>query len=811
MRTAIKKEAVRLNKVLPRLETRADTGLTAREAAERYENGYSNISPESPEKTVGQIFRENIFTYFNLIFFILAILIILVESYNNLTFMGVIISNTAIGIIQELRAKRTLAKLKFIAEPHAVVIRDGTRMTIPAEDAVLDDVAVFSAGNQIYADAIVLDGDCRVNEALVTGEADEIVKAPGSQLLSGSFIVSGECRARLDKVGYDSFVSKLTIEAKKHAKRHRSVMMHSLTRLVQIIGFIIVPFGTILYLQQTTALGRSITDSVVSTVAALIGMIPEGLYLLVSVALTVSVMRLARKKTLVHDLGCIETLARVDILCVDKTGTITENEMTVTDVKLLRPDDFSENEIASLLTDYISGMGGDNETMAAMKRYFTQTPTRQAEKILPFSSAYKYGGISFTSGETYLLGAPEKILLSTYDKYREDIEVYSSQGCRVLLFARYLGSLGDHGFNGERAPLALVVLTNSIRAEAPDTFRFFKDQGVAIKVISGDNPLTVSRVAAEAGIDNADKYIDASTLTTERKLKSAIREYTVFGRVTPDQKRKLVRAFKAAGHTVAMTGDGVNDVLALKDADCSIAMASGSDVACQVSQLVLLDSNFAAMPSIVAEGRRVINNIERSASLFLVKNIFSFALTLTALIFTLAYPVTPSQLALLNMTMIGIPSFVLALEPNTSLVKGRFLLNVVLRAIPAGITDFLALLAAILACSHFGIPTDELSTMSAIIIGVIGFLMLYSVSRPLNRIRKALMISMAALFVVGALVFTELFTLVPLSFSSIVITAVILALAIPLMTLLSALVKKLEIHLVRKQKNAAGASGKVRP
>ena len=774
-----------LNKILPRIETQPDIGLSAREAKERLDNGYGNESPASPEKTVGQIFRDNIFTYFNLIFFVLALLIIFVQSYRNLTFMGVIFSNTAIGIIQELRAKRTLSKLRLIAEPHATVIRDGTTLTIPAEDAVLDDVAIFSAGNQIYADAVVLAGECRVNEALVTGEADEIVKTPGSTLLSGSFIVSGECRARLDRVGVDSFVSKLTLEAKKHRKKHQSVMMHALTRLVQVIGFVIIPFGILLYLQQTLSLGYSVTESVVSTVAALIGMIPEGLYLLVSVALTVSVLRLAQKKTLVHDMGCIETLARVDVLCVDKTGTITEPTMTVHEVSLLREDRYPMAEIVSLLSDYAACMASDNETMAALKRAFTEPPRCRAVQVMAFSSSAKYSGVTFNRSGTFLLGAPEKILLSDYGRYQEQIEKFSSQGCRVLLFAGYAGTLGDKGVTGEVSPLALVVLTNSIRPEAPATFNFFKKQGVAIKVISGDNPLTVSRVAIEAGIEDADKFIDATELTTERKIKNAVRNYTVFGRVTPDQKRKLIRAFKEDGHTVAMTGDGVNDVLALKDADCSIAMASGSDVACQVAQLVLMDSNFASMPSVVAEGRRVINNIERSASLFLTKNIFSFALTLAALIAALKYPITPSQLSLFNITLIGIPSFILALEQNTSMVRGRFLLNALIRALPAGLTDFLALLATVLACEHYGISSGEMGTMATIIIAAVGFMMLYRISRPLNSLRIGLIVSMLVLFVFGALVFSGLFTLYPLSTTAIWITVIVVAASVPLMMILS--------------------------
>ncbi len=785
-------EPIKLNKVLPRIEAHADIGLSVFEARERFENGYANTPPESPEKTVGQIFKDNILTYFNMIFFILAFLIILVESYRNLTFMGVIVSNSAIGIIQELRAKRTLSKLKFVAEPHAVVIRDGQKQTIPADEAVLDDIAIFSPGNQIYADAVVITGECRVNEALVTGESDEIVKSAGSALLSGSFVVSGECCARLDKVGSESFVSKLTVEAKKHTKKRRSEMMRSLTRLVQIIGFIVIPFGTILYLQQIGPLGRSVTDGVVSTVAAIIGMIPEGLYLLVSVALTVSVIRLAQKKTLVHDLGCIETLARVDVLCVDKTGTITEPTMTVTGFETLHPDEYDAQTVGSILSDYAAAMGPDNETMAALQKSFTDAPSRRAVQLLPFSSAVKYGGVTFSFDGTFLLGAPERILGDGYAAYQPQIERYSAEGARVLLLARYGGTLADKALTGAVRPVALITLANGIRPEAPATFAYFKKQGVTIKVISGDNPLTVSRVALDAGIDNADKYVDATTLTTERKLKAAVKEYTVFGRVTPDQKRKLIRALKESGHTVAMTGDGVNDVLALKDADCSIAMASGSEVACQVSQLVLMNSDFSAMPSVVGEGRRVINNIERSASLFLVKNIFSFALTLTALVFALSYPITPAQLTLFNITMIGIPSFILALEPNTNRVRGRFLRNVLVRALPAGLTDFLAMLGVILASAHFGVSSGEMSTMATIIIAFIGLMMLYRISRPLNTLRTGLIVTMLALFVIGALLLPDLFYLSPLSMPAIWITLVAAAVSVPLMTAFSFIVRLLD-------------------
>ncbi|MDR2665185.1 MAG: HAD-IC family P-type ATPase [Oscillospiraceae bacterium] len=776
-------QAIRLHKVLQRAQVGAETGLTHGQVAERLENGYANVSPAPPDKTAARIVCDNVFTYFNLIFIVLSLCVIAVGAYNNLTFMPVVLINCAIGIIQELRAKRTLAAMTFVEAPQAEVVRDGQLVRVPHTQTVLDDVAVFRAGNQIYADAVVLAGECQVNEALVTGEADEITKIPGDKLLSGSYLVSGECRARLDKVGRDSFVSQLTIEARKNTREKRSGMMHSLSRLVQVIGFIVIPFGAIMYYQQTVVLGRGVQEGVLSAVAALIGMIPEGLYLLVSVALAVSIMRLAKKRTLVHEMRCIETLARVDVLCVDKTGTITENAMTAAGVELLREDRFNRADIDMIMADYMGSMNADNETMAALRAFFTGRPRRRAARTVPFSSALKYAGASFGDGEAYLLGAPEKILLQDYDNYSERIESLSSAGYRVLLLALYDGDIAQKGINAPVMPLALILLTNNIRPQAPKAFKFFADQGVEIKVISGDNPMTVSRIAQEAGIRGAHRCVDASGLNTERKIKRAVEEYTVFGRVTPEQKRKLVRALKGLGRTVAMTGDGVNDVLAMKESDCGVAMASGSDVACHVAHLVLKDSNFAAMPSVVMEGRRVINNIERSASLFLAKNIFSFTLAALALTFTLTYPINPAQLSLFNMMFIGIPSFVLALEPNVNIVRGRFLVNVIIKAMPAGLTSVLAVLAAMKAGEMFGIA-GEVSTMATTLLAFVGMMMLFVISRPLNPLRRALMIAMGVGFAAGGLLLHDLFELAAFTLKGAAATAAIAALAAPVMFIL---------------------------
>ena len=790
---------VRLNKVLSRVEVPADRGLTYEQARERLENGYANFKPDSAEKTVGQIFKDNIFTYLNLVFVVLALCIVFVGSYRNLIFIPVIIINTIIGIVQELRSRRILSKLTFMTAPHATVIRDRARIIVPTEETVLDDIAVFAAGQQIYADAIVISGECSVNEALVTGESDEVGKTHGDTLLSGSFVVSGECIARLDRVGRDSFVAQLTLEAKKTHGRLTAGMVSALKRFIQVVGIMIVPIGLVMFYQQSR--GGGVTEAVVTTVAALVGMLPDGLYLLVSVALTVSVIRLAQKKTLVQERNCVETLARVDVLCVDKTGTITESKMQVKGVVLMCEDRFNSSDINLLMADYAGSMPTDNETLSAIRGYFNAPPQRRAQKAAPFSSALKYGGVSFHQDESYLLGAPERILLSKYPRYRSEVEKYSAQGFRVLLLAMYDGDIHQRLDENRVMPLALIFLSNRIRPEAPGTFRYFAEQGVRIIVISGDNPVTVAKIAQEAGIEGAERYVDAGELTTDRKIKRAVGEYIVFGRVTPDQKRRLVRALKAAGHTVAMTGDGVNDVLALKDANCSIAMASGSEVASQVADIVLLNSDFSAMPAVVMEGRRVINNLERSASLFITKNIFSFLFSAVMTI-ALAYsfPLEPLHFTLFNMMLIGAPSFVLALEPNKNIVRGKFMVNVFLNALPAGLTCYGGLMTLAMICKTRGIPDHETSTMALIIIAFVGFLMLYKLCRPFNKIRIALIVCMIIGFISGALVLGWLTVLAPLYMDSIWVTIVICVASAPVFLLLTVLAQNVAKRAKQKQK-----------
>lgn len=733
-----------LRKPVARIETTADTGLTQAQVKERMEKGWSNAPVDSPSKTTKEIIISNVFTYFNLIFLVIAVLLLLVGAFRDLTFLPVIICNTLIGIIQEIRSKRVLDKLSVLNAPKATVVREGKLQTIPAEKAVLDDVVKFQAGNQICADATVIDGEVQVNESLLTGESDEITKKPGDTLMSGSFVVSGSCLGRLEQVGADSYISKLTLEAKATKEGEQSEMIRSLDKLVQIVGFLIIPIGIVLFGQQYLLGDSSIKTSMQAMVAAIIGMIPEGLYLLASVALVVSVMRLATKKVLVHDMKCIETLARVNVLCVDKTGTITENTMKVHDVVSLEPYEKEElPPLKELLGDFAHAMSKDNITMAAMQEYFTQGSGQVATSVTSFSSAFKYSSVTFHT-TSYVLGAPEFVLRDDYEIYKETIESYGSEGYRVLVFGRYEGTPDGKALTEAVVPYGLVLLANPIRKEAWETFQYFADQGVDIKVISGDNPVTVSKVASQAGIANADNYIDASQLKTPDDIKRAVLKYTVFGRVTPDQKRQFVRALKEAGKTVAMTGDGVNDVLALKDADCSIAMASGSDAAAQASQLVLLESNFSCMPSVVLEGRRVVNNIERSASLFLVKNIFSFLLSLFSMAFMITYPLEPSQISMVAMFTIGIPAFLLAMEPNKKMIEGHFLTNVLLKALPAGLTDVLIVGFLTVFGQTFGMSNEEISTAATLLLAIVGLMILFKISKPMNVFRWIVWSAMVA-------------------------------------------------------------------
>lgn len=752
------------------------TGLTDEEVRQRVEEGLTNRADISTDKTTKEIVISNVFTYFNLIFLVITILLIMVGSFRNLTFLPIIIGNTVIGIVQEIRAKKTLEKMSLLNAPHADVIRNGSVKQISTEGLVKDDVILLTAGKQICADAVVISGNIQVNESLLTGEADEVEKTEGSTLMSGSFVVSGECYARLEKVGNESYISKLSLEAKSMGGKEQSEMIRSINLIVKWVGIVIIPIGLILFWQSHFVNGESITKSVTSTVAAIIGMIPEGLYLLTTVALALSTMKLARKKVLLHDMKSIETLARVDVLCVDKTGTITEPDMKLKEIFLCKNSGadgaqtaLTLDELKSLILDYANASVDNNATMLALKAYAAEALTnntsalhRTAVSQQAFSSSLKYGSVTFSDG-TYLLGAPEFIMHEDFARIEEEIIPYADKGDRVLLFARYNGENVENGINGSVTPLGFVALANPIRANAVKTFEYFKSQGVAIKVISGDNPRTVSRIAIQAGIESAESFVDAATLDTEDKIADAVNKYTVFGRVTPKQKKQLVKALQAKGHTVAMTGDGVNDILAMKDADCSVAMASGSEAAAQAAQVVLLDSDFAHMPDVVYEGRRVVNNIQRSASLFLVKNIFSLLLSLFSVILMVTYPLEPAQVSLISMFTIGVPGFLLALEQNKDRIKGHFITNVMLKALPGGLTDVIAVGALVVCGEVFCISDASIGTIATLVLSVVGFMILFKISEPLNGMKYAVIIGNIAGLVFSGFFLKKLFALTDLS------------------------------------------------
>lgn len=722
-------------------------GLTSEEVRERIDKGLTNHTDISTQKTVGQIVKSNLLTYFNLIFLILTVLLCIVGSFRNLTFLPVIIGNTVIGIFQELRAKKTLDKMSMLNAPHSIVVRDGEQQQIQSEELVKDDIIILSAGNQICADATVLSGSISVNEALLTGESDEIMKRSGDGLMSGSFVVSGQCYAKLDKVGNESYISKLTAQAKAMGDGEQSEMIRYINKLVKWVGIIIIPVGIILFCQAYIMNGETFKKSVVSMVAAVLGMIPEGLYLLTTVALALSTIRLAKKQVLLHDMKSIETLARVDVLCVDKTGTITEPGMQVTELVIsgrCGDAEMDKRAFAHLLADYSAVIEDNNATMEAIRAYVAKNEIEKGSRTLlktqPFTSANKYSKVSFVEGD-YMLGAPEFIMKDRYEEISGEIEEYQSKGYRVLLMAESgEDSIGSVRPLGGISPIGYIVLSNPIRENAESTFIYFKEQGVAIKVISGDNPATVSEVAKRAGIDGAENYVDASTLASEKDITEAVDKYTVFGRVTPKQKQLIVRALQKQKHTVAMTGDGVNDILAMKDADCSIAMASGSEAAAQAAQTVLLDSDFGRMPYVVFEGRQVVNNIQRSASLFLVKNIFSLLMAIFSAVFAITYPLEPSQISLISMFTIGLPGFLLALEPNRDRIEGNFMVNVMLKALPAGLTDVLSVGALVICGQVFNLPSEDIATAGTMLLAVVGFMIIIKISHPFNKMKYGVLL-----------------------------------------------------------------------
>ena len=747
-----------------------NNGLSPEEAAKRAGEGRVNGNAEIKTKSVAQIVRENTLTFFNFLNIVLAVLVLIFGEIKNAMFIGVIFCNTGIGIFQEIRAKRTIDRLTLISAPKAHVIRGGTELSIPTAEIVEGDLVVFRPGVQACADCEIVSGECEVNESLITGESDPIYKKAGDKILSGSFAVSGECRAMAVGLGADSFANKITSGA-KYVKKTESKMMYAINTILKGISILIIPIMLLLMYNGICVSGQTINRAMTSTVAAVIGMIPEGLVLLTSIVLAVSAIRLAQNKTLVQDMYCIETLARVDVLCLDKTGTITEGSMQVAEVMTL--DDNSGVDVSAAMAALTNALNDTNPTFMAVKERWGEAAVHNVQATVPFSSARKWSGAQFTDLGTYVMGAGEFVLGGKYDDIRETVERFSEGGRRVILLAHSSDPFGEGmKLPPDIKPIALIAITDKIRKEAPATLRYFAEQGVDIKIISGDNPVTVSCVSQKAGVKNADRYIDASTVDNIGEL---VDDYTIFGRVTPPQKLELVKALKAKGHTVGMTGDGVNDVLALKEADCSIAMQSGSEAARNVSNLVLLDSNFASMPKVVAEGRRSINNVERSASLFLSKTTYSLLLAVLFVIIQLPFLFEPIQMTLINALCIGAPSFLLALQPNKELIRGSFISNVIRRAIPNGISAVLALSAGLICGHTLGFTVEQLSTVSAFILAAVSFTIVLLACHPMKAWKIGMLVFLIGAFLCGHFFFEDFFGFVPFTEDMILVTAVIIA------------------------------------
>lgn len=769
--------------------TDINNGLTKREAEEKIARGECNGSFSVKSKSVKRIFADNIFTLFNLINILLAVSVALVGAYRNMLFMGVILCNTAIGIIQEIRSKRTIDRLSVISAPKAHLVRDGREITVPVADIVPGDIMLLSAGNQLCADGVLAAGELEADESLLTGESETVNKRPGDTLYSGSFVVSGGGRAEVTAVGAAACANKIASGAKQPKKR-RSEMMSAINRIISTISICILPFALVLFTKALFVARQELQYSVTSTTAAIIGMIPEGLVLLTSVALAVSSIRLGRRQTLCQDLYCVESLARVDVLCLDKTGTITTGNMQVSEVLPLgcSDTDFTPEQALSALS---AAMGAENPTMSAIIRRFPAANSPEVIRKEPFSSARKWSGAQLCGFGTLILGAPGFVLSAQQlEEVRPQCDKYAAAGQRVLVLVHSPESLPEKALPSDMNPLALVVLSDEIRESAPATLNYFSEQGVTLKVISGDDPITVSNVAAQAGLPGAENFVDASALTDEQ-LNEAAEKYTVFGRVTPNRKLRLVQALKSAGHKVAMTGDGVNDVLALREADCSVAMQSGSDAARCVSQLVLLDSDFSSMPLAVQEGRRCINNIQRSASLFLVKTIFSFLMAILFLFVPSAYPFQPIQLTLISALFIGAPSFLLALEPNHDRVQGSFIANVLKKALPGGLTVVFGISALLILQRIFGIPQERLSVMTVYLTAAVCYGVLCGVCRPYKKWHTAMLAAIPAAFCGACVLFGGLFYIMPLNWQEWLCVAVLIPSSVVVLWGLSELLRRI--------------------
>lgn len=740
-----------------RFSPNPDQGLDQSQVDERMEAGLVNRDAGIQTKSIGEIIRDHFFTFFNLLNIAIGICILISGSYKNALFLGVVASNLVIGVFQEVRAKQIIDRLSVLASPKACVIRNGQKQQIAVEDLVLDDIIQLNAGEQICADSILLDGQCEMNESLLTGESDAVAKQPGDLLYSGSFVASGACRARVEHIGNDNYANQIANES-KYIKQAKSEMMTSIRQIIAFFGSCVIPIGLILFCKELFISHLPWQRAIVLAAASMIGMIPEGLVLLTSAVLAVSVIRLSRYQTLVHDLYCIETLARVDTLCVDKTGTITEGSLTVDE--LVPMGNHTEEELRHAISVLMGALADANPTAQALRKAVPAVPCH-ADELHPFSSARKWSGAYLQAEGSFALGAAE--VLGVGEEANEIFTRCVNNGQRVLAVGH-----SDHPFVGHVLPknldiLGLVIMSDVIRPGAEQTFAYFREQGVAIKVISGDNPTAVARIAQHAGLQGASACVDARTLDTPEKLEQAAEKYTTFGRVTPQQKLELVKALKRKGHTVAMTGDGVNDVLALKEADCSIAMAAGSDAARTVSNLVLLHSDFSAMPVIVREGRRSINNLQRSASLFIVKNIFTMIIAVVSLLAPFSYPFQPIQFSLISMYTIGIPSFLLALESNNDPLRGSFYANVLSKALPAALCVASNVITLGFLSGYLGLVHEQVSTLSVLITAFTQFLMLLRISLPFTRMRLILFIALTCGFCINGFLFRGLLSLTPIT------------------------------------------------
>ena len=741
-------------------------GLTSQEVQERKEKGLINTASTVKTKSVKRIFYDNICTVFNIINVILFIALLCVGSYKNLLFMLVIAANTIIGIVQELRSKKSVDTLTILTESKLDVLRDGKTVQLYKEELVLDDIIVLARGNQVPADCILIRGSCKANESLLTGESNLIEKQVGDELLSGSFIAAGSCYCRVNRVGADSYAAKINNEA-KYIKKNNSQILKSFKFIISICSIIIFPVGAALFSSSYFVHDRGFQASVVTTVGALVGMIPAGMILLTSSVLAVSVIRLSRKKVLVNEMYCIETLARVDVLCLDKTGTLTADCMNVHEVINLNTND---DKIMTALASIVAASDESNATSEAVGDYVQGVQPVACKQFVPFSSETKWSGGAFANGKTYIMGAAE-FVFSDKEKYPEIYEKINqiTETVRILVLGSSDLPVDANAIPADLHPMALILIKDKLRDNVCETVDYFKEQGVTLKVISGDSVKTVRNIALDTGIEGADQAVDMTTVKTDEELEEVAERCNVFGRVTPAQKKKLVLALKKNGHKVAMTGDGVNDVLALKEADCSVSMASGSEAARNVSQLVLVNNDFAAMPHVVAEGRRTINNIERSSSLYLVKTMYSIALAVFFMFSPLSYPFQPIQLSLISTMTVALPSFVLALQPNKNIVRGNFTYNIISRAAPAAICVILSIITTALLSGVLGISQEQLSTMAVTITSFVCLLLIVRLSIPFNALRAAMMAVSVTGVVIAFSFFHNFFSLVPLEFPSLML------------------------------------------